>query len=67
MNNDSIKSPVLEKNQAAKFLGISVRTLSRMHAEGKGPPRVKYGRRVVYLKDSLMQWVISQEVGPVRC
>ena len=66
MTSEPIKSPVLEKRQAAEFLGVSERTLSRMHAEGIGPPRVQYSRRVVYLLDSLLLWLKSQEIGPIR-
>ena len=38
--------------EAAHFLGISVRTLTRMEAAGKAPPRVKITDRIVGYRDS---------------
>ena len=66
MSLNSPQEQLLNKPQAAEFLGISERTLSRLQAEGIGPPRVKIGRRVVYLLDSLLLWLKSQEIGPIR-
>jgi hypothetical protein len=36
---------LLSREQAAHLLKVSVRTLSRRHAEGSGPPRIKHGQR----------------------
>jgi predicted DNA-binding transcriptional regulator AlpA len=38
--------------EAAHILGISVRTLTRMEAAGKAPPRVKITDRIVGYRDS---------------
>ncbi|RVT86640.1 DNA-binding protein [Rhodobacteraceae bacterium CCMM004] len=57
---------VLNKQQAARLLGISARTLDRRHAEGIGPPRVKHGNKVVYLKSSILRWLERLEEEPVR-
>lgn len=51
----------LSKDEAAAFLHISPRTLSRWHAEGSGPPRIKRGRIILYSQDSLAKWLHRQE------
>lgn len=66
-NKSKNRNRIFTKAQAALFLGISERTLSRYHAEGIGPPRIKYGGKVVYLEESLMEWLKSLERTSVRC
>lgn len=39
--------------EAVSYLRISIATLARMRGEGKGPPYMKIGRRVLYRKSSL--------------
>ncbi|MBL4544137.1 MAG: helix-turn-helix domain-containing protein [Rhodobacteraceae bacterium] len=56
----------LTKQQAAHFLGVSVRTLTRRHQLGEGPPRIKHGAKVLYRRESLVRWLIAQEKEPVR-
>lgn len=50
------------ENQAATFLGISVRTLQAWRVRGDGPPYVKLGRAVRYQRRAL---VAFQEVHTV--
>ena len=57
---------ILTKEQAARLLGISERTLSRRHAEGIGPRYIKHGRKIVYFEDSLLDWLASLERKGVR-
>ena len=64
-NNDS-KDDLLNRDQIAHFLSISVRTLSRRHAEGSGPPRIKNGQKIYYYKPSVIKWLISLERECVR-
>jgi predicted DNA-binding transcriptional regulator AlpA len=59
-------SEILTKAEAAEFIKVSERSLSRRHAEGKGPPRIKVGRQVRYLKSSLLAWLREQEMKGVR-
>jgi hypothetical protein len=44
----------LNENQAAEFLGISVRTLQAWRVRGSGPPYVKIGRAVRYRRRALV-------------
>ena len=64
-NNDT-KDEFLTRDQAAHFLKISVRTLSRRIAEGSGPPRIKHGQKTVFRQSKLIEWLISLERECVR-
>lgn len=66
MEFDPTKDAVLTKQQAAEFLQMSVRTLSRLQAEGKGPPYSKVRGRVLYLKSALISWFLATQETPVR-
>jgi hypothetical protein len=46
--------------QTAAFLSISPVTLSRWRIEGLGPPFRKFGRRVLYAREELVDWADSQ-------
>jgi len=47
----------LDRREAARFLGVSVDTLDRLHKLGKGPPAVLIGRRRVYTESKLQEWL----------
>jgi Helix-turn-helix domain len=49
----------LNENQAAEFLGVSVRTLQAWRVRGGGPPYVKIGRSVRYQRRQLV--IFQQE------
>jgi predicted DNA-binding transcriptional regulator AlpA len=65
------KTPVrcLSEAQAARYLGISRSTLRQGRVLGPiigrmpVPPFVKLGRRVVYLRDDLDQWLEAHRCG----
>ena len=44
---------------------MSPRSLSRLIAEGRGPPRIRLGRRLLYNRESVMRWLVelSQDDG----
>jgi hypothetical protein len=44
------------ENQAAEFLGVSVRTLQAWRVRGGGPPYVKIGRAVRYQRRTLVNF-----------
>jgi hypothetical protein len=44
------------ENQAATFLGVSVRTLQAWRVRGGGPPYVKIGRAVRYQRRALVMF-----------
>ena len=50
----------------AAALGVSVRTLSRWHAERRGPPRCAIGKTILYRIAGVRDWLASQETEPVR-
>lgn len=56
----------LTLKKAAFYLSISPRTLSRRHAEGSGPPRIKHGQIIYYRQSKLDEWLISLERECVR-
>ena len=56
----------LTKIQAAKFLGLTTRTLERFRSAGKGPAYCKLGCRVYYARADLPTWAWSQRVNTDR-
>ena len=46
----------LNENQAAEFLGVSVRTLQAWRVRGGGPPYCKIGRAVRYQRRALVKF-----------
>ncbi|MCU9840569.1 helix-turn-helix domain-containing protein [Ruegeria sp. WL0004] len=52
--------------EVAKFLGVSLRTLSRWHALRIGPARCKVGRTVLYRKNAIEKWLVQNETSPTR-
>lgn len=53
MNN----SNYMNRHKAAKYLGLSVRTLDRLRVSGGGPTFWKAGSRVLYDQRDLDAWV----------
>lgn len=67
----------LRTNEAARWLGLSGRTLEKHRTYGTGPAYRKIGGRVVYALDDLQTWAdrgsrtsttdkVSDEVSPAR-
>ena len=57
----STDSPLLSNNEAAAYLGLSIRTLPGLRRRGGGPPYIKLGgRKVGYLKRDLDAWLESR-------
>jgi excisionase family DNA binding protein len=50
-------SPYVATAEAADYLKISKRTLERLRLTGGGPKYAKAGRRVLYRKSWLDQWL----------
>lgn len=51
----------LDTGQAAAYLGIGSRTLSRMRVSGGGPRNARLRRRVVYDAADLEAWVEARK------
>ena len=47
----------LNATAAAKFLGVSKRSLERWRLEGTGPAFRKFGHRVFYAERDILDWV----------
>ena len=48
---------VLDTVSAARVVGLSPSTLTKLRLSGKGPAYVKLGRRVVYEAGELCRWL----------
>jgi hypothetical protein len=56
----------LTPRQLASQLGVSERTLARMHASRRGPPRCALGKLILYREQTVREWLASLESEPVR-
>lgn len=54
--NADLPPRLLRTQEAARFLGISLRTLEKHRTYGTGPTYRKIGGRVVYAIDDLQAW-----------
>jgi len=43
--------------ELAQFLGVSVRSIRRMHAAGVDPPRIRRSRRLMYPVNGVLAWL----------
>lgn len=56
-------SDVMNSKNAAKYLGISLKTLIRKRAEGVGPIFLKYSSRAIrYIKEDLDTWINQHRI-----
>ena len=53
----SDQDSLLTEAKAAKFLAVSVRTLQAWRTKGIGPPFVRLGRAVRYMRQALLDWL----------
>ena len=51
----------LDRAELARELTISVDTLQRWETRRVGPPCVRFGRKVLYRKDAVREWLCEQE------
>lgn len=54
--------PVIARNKIAFFLGglLSKGYMQNLDSEGKGPKRIKIGKRCGYLREDLIEWLRSR-------
>ena len=57
---EALEAVALNGPEAAKFTGLSAKTLDRHADAGEPVGRLKIGRRVVYLKAALAAWLASK-------
>lgn len=71
-NNLTVNSPVLDERQAATYVGFSRIFLKKSRFEGErenrtvGPPWLKIGGRIRYLKTDLDAWLLKHRREPSR-
>jgi len=56
----------LTELQAATTLARTTRTLRIWRSKGLGPAYSRVGRNVVYRDDAIREWLMRNEVQPVR-
>jgi hypothetical protein len=59
--SEPLLSEFFEKEELAKELNKTPRTLDRWDALGIGPPRTRVGRKVLYRRTSVQRWLAAQE------
>jgi len=51
----------LSRDELAREFGLTTRTLDRLEALRQGPPRVYFGRMILYKAESVREWLRSRE------
>jgi len=54
----------LRREELARQLGVSSRTIDRWQSLRVGPPRLRCGRTILYNTESVREWLRSQEEQP---
>jgi predicted DNA-binding transcriptional regulator AlpA len=51
--------PIISRDHVEKYLGgvISKKTLANLDSEGRGPKRMRIGRKIAYLTEDLLEWL----------
>ena len=57
----------ISRDQLARELGLTADTLARWEARRQGPPCTRIGRKTLYRRVAVQDWIRAQEqVHPVR-
>jgi len=64
--NDNILSEYLTKQELAAQLNRSIRSVDRWALTGDGPPFVRIGRRTLYRRAAVVEWLRGLEIRPGR-
>ena len=64
-SDDDILHGYVTREQLASQLKRSLRTIDRMHAARKGPPRTKIGTLIVYRIQAVREWLSKHESKPL--
>ena len=60
----SILSEYLTPAELAAEFGICKRTLDRWYASRRGPPRITIGRKPLYRREAVLEWLRKREENP---
>ena len=54
--------PIIARNKISYFLGglLSKGYMQNLDSEGKGPKRIKIGKRCGYVREDLIEWLKSR-------
>jgi predicted DNA-binding transcriptional regulator AlpA len=66
MSHQVLGGEYLTRPELAAELGVSERTIWRRDNARVGPPRTALGRRVVYRREGVTQWLRGREVEQAR-
>jgi predicted DNA-binding transcriptional regulator AlpA len=55
-----------ERKEFAQVMGVDPRSVDTWEVKGIGPPRIKIGKRILYRKSSVMQWLATRETSRNR-
>lgn len=66
MRTSSPIDDYISRDELARQLGKSVRTLDRWYTMRIGPPRTKVGKSVLYRKASVVKWLEQHEEPALR-
>jgi predicted DNA-binding transcriptional regulator AlpA len=61
----SLLCDYVDKPTLARELGRTIRTLDRLILSGDGPPKVQIGKRTLFRREAVLEWLLSRET-PVR-
>jgi hypothetical protein len=61
-----VLSEYLTQRELACELRVCKRTLDRWHASRIGPPRVTIGRKPMYRREAVAQWLRKREKDPAE-
>lgn len=64
--SDPLLGEWMDRDELASQLGISVATLTRWGSARQGPPFTKIGRRSLYRREAVRQWLRDREVAPLE-
>lgn len=66
LTGGSVLAGYVPREELARQLGCSTRTLDRWHNQRTGPPRTVVGRLVLYRIEAVLQWLQCHESTVVR-
>ena len=67
LNDESVLAEYMSRDQLAEQLDRCARTLDRWHSLRIGPPRTIIGKRVLYRRQAVVDWLRAQEEKIPSC